>query len=571
MLKIAKNLSLPLDFITERIAFLARTGAGKSGGMRVMFEQMLDAKQFVIFIDPKGDAWGIRAAGIGKGRPVLVMGGDYGDVPLEATAGKYIAEFLVRERVSTVLDISDFSTADMNRFITDLAGTLYKRNRDVLHMFIDEADMVAGERFFDPKTLHAIQLIQNKGRHRGFGVTVATQRSAILNKSVLFASGTLVAMQTTGPNDIKAVRGWLEVAATPEATKVILAALPTLKTREAFVYSPQTLGPDPVRIIFDEFKTFDSMRTPRPGETRQAPKSVADIDLSAVQRDMAATIEKVRADDPRLLRAKIHSLELEKERLMRDKPAPEIQIKEIEIPVFPAGALIDLRNLHTKIAQSRGAIEEIQNQLNAITEKYESDDETKALAVAAAKEVKKNWAELQGKPPAKAPAPEKAFTHGSFDKPLMGSLPDGERKVLTAIAQYSDRGGATRDQVTLLTGYKRSTRDAYINRLATKAFVVGSNNRLFAQPAGIAALGDFEPMPTGSALKDWWLERLPEGEAKVFRVVLKAHPHWVDRDSISEETEYKRSTRDAYINRLGTRRLVETNPGEGVRASDDLF
>lgn len=81
MLKLATNLSLPLDFITERIAFLARTGAGKSGGMRVMFEQMLDAKQFVIFIDPKGDAWGIRAAGVGKGRPVLVMGGDYGDVP----------------------------------------------------------------------------------------------------------------------------------------------------------------------------------------------------------------------------------------------------------------------------------------------------------------------------------------------------------------------------------------------------------------------------------------------------------------------------------------------------------
>src|SRR5687767_14877993 len=108
-LQIADNVALPLDFITERIAFLARTGAGKSGGMRVLFEAFLDARQFVVFVDPKGDAWGIRAAGVGAGYPVLVMGGDHADVPLEPSAGKVVAEFLVRERISTVLDVSDFS------------------------------------------------------------------------------------------------------------------------------------------------------------------------------------------------------------------------------------------------------------------------------------------------------------------------------------------------------------------------------------------------------------------------------------------------------------------------------
>lgn len=86
-LKIADNLELPLDFMTERIAFLARTGSGKSGGMRVLFEQILLAQQFAIFIDPKGDAWGIRADGTGKGMPVLVIGGDHGDIPLEAHGG----------------------------------------------------------------------------------------------------------------------------------------------------------------------------------------------------------------------------------------------------------------------------------------------------------------------------------------------------------------------------------------------------------------------------------------------------------------------------------------------------
>jgi hypothetical protein len=67
-LKLSENLSLPLDFVTERIAFLARTGAGKSGGMRVEFEQFVDAGIFSIFVDPKGDAWGIRAEGKGAGQ-----------------------------------------------------------------------------------------------------------------------------------------------------------------------------------------------------------------------------------------------------------------------------------------------------------------------------------------------------------------------------------------------------------------------------------------------------------------------------------------------------------------------
>src|SRR5262249_52868923 len=157
-------------------------------------------------------------------------------------------------------------------------------------------------------------LIQNKGRHRGFGVTLATQRSAMINKSVLFASGTLIAMQTTAPRDIKVVREWLEVVADAETVATVTKTLPTLKNREDVVYWPQFLGPEAKRITFRSFGTFDSMRTPRPGESAQKPKSVADVDLVAVQRDMAATIEKAKADDPGHLRKEIATLKSQLQR-----------------------------------------------------------------------------------------------------------------------------------------------------------------------------------------------------------------------------------------------------------------
>ncbi|MBA3480628.1 MAG: ATP-binding protein [Pirellulales bacterium] len=303
-------LELPLDFVTERIAFLARTGAGKSGGMRVLAEEFIAAGQFVIHLDLRaGDAWGIRAGGTGPGLPVMVMGGENADIPLQPSSGEYVAKLLAKERISTVLDLSDFSKADAVRFVTAFAHAFYRANRDVVHLFIDEADVVAGERFFDPKCLEAIQYIQTKGRKRGIGVTVSTQRTAIINKTVLSQSGTYIVMQTTGARDLAAIREMLQYVADKKTVDEIIGALPTLETREAFVYSPQLIGGAPKRIKFKSFQTFDSMRTPRPGEARQKPKSLASIDLGKVEADMAATIEEAKANDPQLLKAEVSRLE----------------------------------------------------------------------------------------------------------------------------------------------------------------------------------------------------------------------------------------------------------------------
>lgn len=343
-LNIADNLSLPLDFVTERIAFLARTGAGKSGGMRVLAEEMVRAKQFFIFLDPKGDAWGIRSD-----YGVLIMGGEHQDVPLEPRAGSFVADFLVGERISTVLDLSEFTESEMVRFTADFGERFYRTNREAVHWFIDEADEFAPQSGYNAealKCLGAIQRIQRRGRGRGIGVTLASQRSAVINKSVLTQAGTLIAMQTTAPHDMKAVDAWLEYAATKEARNLIMAELPGMQPREAFVYSPQLLGTKPHRITFRKFHSFDSMRTPKHGETRQQPKRLADLDLSAVQRDMADTIERVKAEDPKELQKQVFEL---KRQLAEAKKStavvPQVKEKRVEIPVLKDGQIARLDKL----------------------------------------------------------------------------------------------------------------------------------------------------------------------------------------------------------------------------------
>jgi hypothetical protein len=150
-------------------------------------------------------------------------------------------------------------------------------------------------------------------------------------------------------------------------------------------------------------------------------------------------------------------------------------------------------------------------------------------------------------------------------------LPVGERRVLTAIAQHGD-AGVTREQLSILTGYKRSSRDTYLQRLQGRAFVAVAGDRLEATGLGLEVLGpDFEPLPTGDALRDYWLARLPEGERRVLEVLVAAYPTAVERTNLDEPTGYKRSSRDTYLQRLGARKLVVTEGRGAVRAAEGLF
>src|SRR5205823_4328360 len=56
--------------------------------------------------------------------------------------------------------------------------------------------------------------------------------------------------------------------------------------------------------------------------------------------------------------------------------------------------------------------------------------------------------------------------------PASGDLAPGERRILTAVAQF---GEVDRGQLTVLVGYKATARDTYISRLAQKGFVQSGN------------------------------------------------------------------------------------------------
>lgn len=591
-IRLSSKLALPVDVVTESIAILAKRRAGKSYTARKLVEQLYQAGQQVVVVDPKGDWWGVRSAADGKapGLPIVVLGGEHGDVPLEAGAGELVAKLVVEERVSVVLDLSRFRKHEVATFMTGFLEAVYRlkaqeRFRTPVALVIDEADAIAPQRpqRGEERMLGAAEDLVRRGGQRGIGVVMITQRSAVLNKNVLTQVSIMIALRTIAPQDLAAMDAWIDVHGTTEQRAELMASLPSLPVGTAWVWAPGWPDADGIfqRIQVDRCETFDSGATPKAGERPAVPKTVADVDLDAFRRDMAATLERAKADDPKALRKDLADArrrigELEKQvagRILKTAAAKP-EIRTVDVPILKDAHLARLEASLTRAERIAEKAVVPLEQLQQVAGNARATAQDIRSAIAAAR-APLPLSRTPAAPAARFSPSSEARKHAP-PRPVAASqgqgapLPAGERATLTAAAQYGE--GVTRTQLSILTGYKRSTRDAYIQRLRERGALELRGDRVVATVDGVAALGDhFEPLPTGAALREYWLARLPEGERKVLEVAIGAWPEAVARETIDEATGYRRSSRDAYIQRLRARELVEVVGRGEVKASDVLF
>lgn len=439
----------------------------------------------------------------------------------------------------------------------------------------------------EEQMLHAFHRMIKLGRNFGIGVSLISQRPQEVNKKALNQTELLLAFQMTGPQERKAISLWVSEKGADED---VADVLPKLAVGEPHIWSPQWLQISRTVKIAAK-RTFNASSTPTFGAKAIEAKPLGSIDLAQLQKAMASTIEKAKETDPKELRAEVARLKRELlakpgQNGQKAKPIDREQIQRlVDVGVKRATESLERQDrqfrqgLKREIDRLQRQFEPIGTTIAALSSALVAEfNNAKPGALLAPVEHRSNpsspVASLSGSTPERLSGGHAG--RDSRERPASTSagsgtpLGKGERTVLIAIAQYPE--GAERDQLTVLTGYKRSTRDTYIQRLSLAGFAVVEGARVLATDAGVDALGsDFDPLPQGDELQRYWLARLPEGERAILEPLIARHPKAVDRDTISEITGYKRSTRDTYIQRLGSRRLVE-NVGRGeVRASDNLF
>ena len=350
-LNIAPGLSLGLDAVTKTFAILAQRRKGKTYTASVIAEEMVAAGQPWVALDPTGAWWGLRAGADGAkrgGLPVYVFGGQHGDIPLERTAGKEIADVVIENPRWYVLDLSAFeSKAAERQFATDFAERFYRRkgkSPDPIHLFVDEADIFVPQRSpsGDARMLGAFEAIVRRGGIRGIGTTLISQRAAVVNKNVLEQVDVLVMLRIVGPNDQKAIRAYIDAFGTDTERAELMGSLASLKLGEAWFWEPGSEPPLFQRVQVRERHTFNSSATPKSGERQAEPQQLADVDLDELQGRIAKSIEKAEAEDPAKLRKRIAELERE----LRHRPTEAVEVEKIvEVPALSDEQLADLNRL----------------------------------------------------------------------------------------------------------------------------------------------------------------------------------------------------------------------------------
>lgn len=579
-----QRLALPRDAVTQGFNVLGKRGKGKTMMIGCMLETFAIRKQPFVVLDPPDANWGIRFAADSEGRAcgpsgfdVLLIGGDHGDVPLDATAGREIARIIVDGNISAVISMRALNYTAQQRFCADFGEELFLLNRTPRHVVFEEAQNLTPQqlKFEEQKrVLYAMTKIVAEGRGLGLGFTIASQRPAKISKDVLEEADNFLALGMIGPRDLDQVTDWFKHHVSRDTAKLnaIIDDIAKLKPGDCWLLSPDWLK-EIVKMHVRLRVTYHAGRTPKPGEAAvrvekfSVTEAVEKLKTLFSQKKVA-----VHQDAQNLKEANAEIRRLRSE--LRKGPAP------VAAPA-PAGPKITARDLERAV--ERATREEAARwrkltlHQRALLDKFSGTIAKLAqipidLPMPEAAEPQPYLAAAEPDKPSPRLAVVSADRPESDKIPVDKELPGGENAIMRAAAQYPD-SGVDRSQLSVLTGYKRSSRDAYISRLMSKGYLTLWKGMIMPTPAGVAALGDaFEPLPTGRDLIDFWLSRLPSGERQIFKfMVSRGGDESINREVISEVTEYKRSSRDAYLSRLAARKLIEIVGAGQVKLSKNLF
>lgn len=325
---------LPLETVTQTIVDVGKKGAGKSYLLGVLEEEFAKRQIPFTVIDPVGAHWGIK-----QKYKVIVFGGSQPDVPLDPAIGADVAEITVKSGMSNILDIHDFSKAGQRKFVADFTERIMQINETPRHIILEEADLFLPQRISGDtaRVYNEVDNMVRRGRQRGLGVSVASQRPALLNKDTTSQADLYLFFRMPGTQDRDAVKDLLTGLVEPAQLKFLYGELPRLGTGWCLMYSPEWLDVFGDKVHVRERETFHAGRTPVFGE-KLGFKPVP-VDTSDLAKQLEELVSNTATEQNELAQAKsqIHELASEIDNL-NERLKIRDEVKDFLKQTNPPGA-----------------------------------------------------------------------------------------------------------------------------------------------------------------------------------------------------------------------------------------
>lgn len=609
-----KDTSLPLSLFGKRSAVFGISGSGKSNTATLILEQGLRAGEQVIYIDVKGEAYGLlsKADGSPSNLDILIFGGSHGHIPqIDENQAEKLADFAVDSGRSIALSLQDMPSDEAERrLVTRFLQRLYRRKSqhkqktrtlvviEEAHLFVPESQG-GGQKGDRANMVSAVQRIARQGRSAGLGTMIVDQRPQDVSKRVISQCDLIICHQLIHNLDRKALADWLNsLALDQEKVKEFLASLSSLRPGEAWVWSPS----DNLfyRVQVDRRATFDTGANPE-GEVGSVEVRRKEVDLDKLKTQLAEVVEKARQDDPAHLRKRIAELERQAKsapvaRSVIPSPAPEpaghrnvvrmfqVQLEKIMALEKPAAAALDAAALEKVVrdaaeAAARSVVAAVQKQHAGLMAPWlkwqrEVNQHLERFGEILAKAPSAQDQAPTATPAAPAPAaPKPDRKPVGLENGLSGTLSRMGRAMLVSLAQHP--GGLTKKKILIHTGYASSGPvSGTFATLLREGWAEAAGNELRITPAGLAELGAWDPLPKGDALREYLLggDRLSTMEKKLLAAICEAYPGTTTKKEVLEKTGYASSgpVSGAFAKLIGLNYVTQSGPSV-VKAAEELF
>lgn len=297
-LRISQETKLDLKIIVGKcISILGIRGSGKSNTSAVILEELLKYEYPLTIVDIDGEYWGLK-----EKYEILVVGKSKNvDIEVNVEHARQIAEVSISKNIPVILDMSGFLYEDTYEFLLNYMDELWNlagKFRKPYEIILEEA-----HEFIPQGTRNELKEIFTRialrGRKRGLGIIILSQRSAKVEKDVLTQAEILFLHKVVHPSDMKVYKDIL-----PLSPKEVTILISQLNVGDCIFFFENKY--DVIHI--KERKTFHAGFTPSL-ETTNSPKlKVVSNEIIKSLQNLTKTKIKEKSESDRLL-SKIHKLE----------------------------------------------------------------------------------------------------------------------------------------------------------------------------------------------------------------------------------------------------------------------